>query len=418
MGIQAPLGFEDHLPDRMPIWRRIEETARKVAETYGYREMRTPLLESTELFIRSVGEVTDIVEKEMFTFDKGEKDSLTLRPELTASFVRACVEHGLFKKKAFQKLFYVGANFRKERPQKGRLRQFHQFGVEALGATDPLLDAETVLLALRFLEELGVPGVKTKVNSIGCPNCRPKYRDALKAKFAPIIGQFCENCRRRFDRNVFRILDCKVEKDVALTADAPRVQDSLCADCLAHDKAFVEALTRAGCDHKQDPRLVRGFDYYTRTVYEFTASGLGAQDAIGGGGRYDNLIEEMGGDKAGAVGFAIGLERVVIALEAAGKAPEEEWFSTRVFVTHIGPETRGPAFDLVRQLRGEGVAADMDYEGRSLKAQMRSANRVKAPWVVIIGGDELAKGVVKLRDMGKSEEVEVKPGELAGRVRE
>ncbi|MCC6737739.1 MAG: histidine--tRNA ligase, partial [Planctomycetia bacterium] len=326
MSIQAPLGFEDHLPDRMPVWRRIEDTARKVAETYGYREMRTPIMESTDLFVRSVGEVTDIVEKEMFTFDpsarpdgprsgeaKGEKDSLTLRPELTASFVRACVEHGLFKKKAFQKLFYIGPNFRKERPQKGRLRQFHQFGVEALGATDPLLDAETVLLALRFFEELGVPGVKTKVNSIGCPNCRPKYRDALKAKFAPLIGQFCENCRRRFDRNVFRILDCKVENDVKLTADAPRIQESLCADCLAHDQAFTAALQKSGADFRQDPRLVRGFDYYTRTVYEFTAPGLGAQDAIGGGGRYDNLIEEMGGDKAGAVGFAIGLERVVIA---------------------------------------------------------------------------------------------------------
>ena len=415
--IQAPLGFEDHLPDRMPVWRRIEESARRVAELYGYREMRTPILESTDLFVRSVGEVTDIVEKEMFTFDKGDKDSLTLRPELTASFVRACVEHSLFKKKSFQKLFYVGPNFRKERPQKGRLRQFHQFGVEALGATDPLLDAETVLLALEFFSALGVPGVKTKVNTIGCPACRPAFRDTLKARFAPLIAQFCENCRRRFDRNVFRILDCKNPGCVALTADAPRVHDSLCPDCLAHDQAFTAALARAGAPFAPDPRLVRGFDYYTRTVYEFTAPGLGAQDAIGGGGRYDNLIEEMGGDKAGAVGFAIGLERVVIALEAAGKAAEEEWYPTKVFVTHIGPETRGPAFDLVRQLRTEGISADMDYEGRSLKAQMRSANRVKAPWVVIIGGDELAKGVVKLRDMGKSVEVEVKPGEVGGRVR-
>ncbi|NUN47381.1 MAG: histidine--tRNA ligase [Candidatus Brocadiae bacterium] len=414
--IQAPLGFEDHLPDRLPVWRRIEDAARRISETYGYREMRTPLMESTELFVRSVGEVTDIVEKEMFTFDKGDKDSLTLRPELTAPFVRACVEHSLFKKKPFQKLFYVGANFRKERPQKGRLRQFHQFGVEALGASDALLDAETVLLALAFFEAVGVPGVRTRVNTIGCPTCRPAFRDALKAHLEPKLARFCENCRRRFDRNVFRVLDCKVEGCVALSSDAPRVQAHLCDGCRAHDEGFIGALRRAGVAFEQDPRLVRGFDYYTRTVYEFRAPGLGAQDAIGGGGRYDNLIAEMGGDPAGAVGFAVGLERVVIALEAAGKAPEEEWFPTRVYVTHIGPETRDAAFDIVRTLRTAGISADMDFEGRSLKAQMRNANRVKAPRVVILGPDEMAKGEVKVRDMAKSAEESVAVKDLAARL--
>jgi histidyl-tRNA synthetase len=409
MRLQAPTGMEDILPERMPVWNMVEENTRKVFELFGYSEIRTPALEYTSLFVRSVGEATDIVEKEMYTFDPGRDDSVTLRPELTASVVRACVEHGLFKQKSFQKLFYIGPLFRRERPQKGRLRQFHQIGAEALGSYDAMVDAEMIILAARILEGLGLKEYEVGLNSIGCMECRPKYREALKAFFQPQFNSLCENCRNRFERNVFRVLDCKAEPCVRLSANAPAIQEHLCAKCAEDFARLKELLTEAKLNFKVTPRVVRGFDYYTKTVFEITYPMLGSQNAIAGGGRYDNLIGELGGDSAGAVGFAMGIERIVLVLGQAGAAnaavPKRK--APAVHVAYIDEACKGAAFGLVRRLRADGVSSDMDFDGRSLKAQMRAANRAASRFVIVMGPDEIAKGTFKLREMATGAETEL-----------
>ena len=409
--ISAPRGMPDALPSDMPLLRRIEETAHRVFRTYGYEEIRTPMFEETRLFVRGIGEATDIVEKEMYTFaDAGRDpaasgDSITLRPEGTAPAVRAVVEHELLKQQGFWKLYYVGPMFRKERPQAGRLRQFEQIGCEAVGSGEPAVDAESILLAARFFNEVGLPGVQVKINTIGCPNCRAAYRDVLRQLLAPRRAELCEDCRSRFDRNVFRVLDCKNPACREIARAAPPMRDHLDADCRAHFEAVTALLARAGLEFKVDDHLVRGFDYYTRTVFELSHSALGARDAVCGGGRYDNLVAELGGPPAGCVGFAVGVVPTILALQkqniAQALAPAA---GADAYLVAVNDEVRTDIFRMTEKFRAEGIRAEMDYERRSLKAQMRSANKCRARYAIFVGPDELAAGKLKLKQMATGEE--------------
>jgi len=401
MDVKAPLGTEDILPEQAALWQWVERTARDIFEAYGYGEIRTPIFESTRLFVRSIGETTDIVEKEMYTIGEGD-DSLTLRPEATASVVRAYLQHNLHKVKAFQKLYYIGPMFRHERPQAGRRRQFHQLGIEALGASDPLLDAEVITLACHFFNELGLEGYRVQLNAIGTPESRSAYRALIKTDLSKQGDKLCPDCRRRLERNVFRILDCKREGCVAITRQLPHILDHLPEEEQQHFGRVCEALRGAEVPFEEDAYLVRGFDYYTGTVFEITHGALGAQDAICGGGRYDKLIADFGGPELGAVGFAIGIERVLMALEAKREARVP--VPLDVYIVTLGDAARLAAFAHLMTLRRNGISSDTDYEGRGLKAQMRMANKLGARFVVLLGEDELARGVLKLKDMVSGEE--------------
>jgi len=401
--IRAPRGMPDTLPDRMPLVRHLEATAHRVFALYGYDEIRTPFFEETRLFVRGIGETTDIVEKEMYTFGEGA-DAITLRPEATAPVVRAVVENNLLKKKGFWKLYYIGPMFRKERPQAGRLRQFDQIGCEAIGSLLPVVDAESILLAARFFEEIGLDGVRVKLNTIGCETCRAGYRQVLKETFAPRRKDLCPDCQARFDRNVFRILDCKNPacKQIALTA--PPMREHLDEGCAAHFSEVTARLNDAGQAFEIDDHLVRGFDYYTRTVFELCHSALGARDAVCGGGRYDNLVAELGGPEAGCVGFAVGVVPTLLALEQAGAGAAAKKPALGAYVVAVDDSTRDECFRLAERLRCAGVSADLDCEGRGLKAQMKAANRLNARHAAIIGPDEKASGSVTLRNMSDGSE--------------
>ena len=413
--IRAPRGMPDALPDEMPLVRHMETTAHRVFGLYGYEEIRTPLFEETRLFVRGIGATSDIVEKEMYTFAEGD-DSITLRPEATAPVVRAAVEHNLLKQKGFWKLYYVGPMFRKERPQAGRTRQFNQIGTEALGSAEPVVDAESVILAARYFEAIGLDGVRVKLNTIGCPECRANYREALKTFFEPHRKDLCEDCRSRFDRNVFRILDCKNPTCKEFALKGPIMRDHLDADCGAHFNEVTARLTDAGCGFDLDDHLVRGFDYYTRTVFELCHASLGARDAICGGGRYDNLVKELGGPKAGCVGFAVGVVPTLLALQKTGADKAAESSRIDVYIVAVNDKVRGECFTIAQNLREAGVSADLDCERRSLKAQMRSANRMGARHTVVVGPDELAEGCVKVKTMETGEEENVAIDQLAAHI--
>lgn len=399
---RAPKGTQDLLPAQAALWNRLENQARAVFQLYGYGEIRTPIFEHTSLFVRSIGEVTDVVEKQMYTF-ADEDDSITLRPEATASVVRAYLEHALDKQKTFQKLYYIGPMFRRERPQAGRARQFHQVGVEAIGSTDPLLDAETIILANQLLAGFGVAEYQIRLNSIGCDECRATYRELLRTELTKQVSALCEDCRNRIDRNVFRTLDCKREGCRAITREMPAITDDLCEGCGTHLSAVKGALDESGVGYLQDSHLVRGFDYYTGLVYEITCSGLGAQDAVCGGGRYDSLVAQSGGPALGAVGFAMGMERIVLAIGGSEKGKADQ-ASLDVFLVAINATVRPACFRLANALRAKGVSAELDYEGRSVKSQMRTATKLGARQVMLLGPDEMAQGLVKLKDMESGEE--------------
>jgi histidyl-tRNA synthetase len=404
-GIQAPLGAKDILPEEAGSWLFIEETARKIFTLYGYSEIRVPMFENTALFRRSIGETTDIVEKEMYTFGEGQ-DSVTFRPEMTAGIVRAYLENSMHRKKAFQKLFSIGPAFRRERPQKGRQRQFHQLDAEALGAVDPHLDAEMIMMAVEFFHAAGLKSVIVKLNSTGCPKCKGVYREQLKKAIHAQLSALCENCKARFERNVFRILDCKEEKCRSVVAGAPKFEEHLCPECKTHHNEVNRVLSAAGVKFETDANLVRGLDYYTKTVFEIVSlsPGLGTQNAVGGGGRYDGLISELGGPELGAVGFALGIERTLLALEAdLGKAPAAKEQKT-VYVASVSADEKDYAFQFLSALRTRGIPADMDFEGRSLKAQMKSANKTGVVAVCIAGPDEAASGRIKIKDMESGSE--------------
>lgn len=401
--ITKPRGTKDILPDTVKQWTALEQHIRKLCEQFGYQEIRTPIFEYTELFQRGIGDTTDVVEKEMYTFEDRGGKSLTLRPENTASAVRAYLENKLYADGGLTKLFYMGSMFRYDRPQAGRFREFHQFGVEALGESSPALDAEVVLLAYRFLESLGLTDLELHLNSVGCPHCRTTYREALQAYFRPHLDGMCSDCKSRFERNPLRLLDCKNEHDAALAEGAPDITDYLDDDCRAHFEAVQRFLTASQVPFILDPRLVRGLDYYTKTAFELKYLPLGAQSAVAGGGRYDGLVEEIGGPQIPGIGFAVGIERALLALEKQGLLKAHEEY-TDVFLIALGEVAQLHAFPLLDAARKRGLKAQMDFRGRSMKAQMKQAHKYGARFAAILGDDEIAAGNVTLRDMTKSEQ--------------
>ena len=412
----APRGTKDILPDTVGDWLFVEENIRSLCKRFGYQEIRTPMFEHTELFQRGIGEGTDGVDKEMYTFtDRGDR-SITLRPENTASAVRAYLQNKLYAENALTKLVYIGSMFRYDRPQAGRMREFHQFGVEAIGESNPAVDAEIILLAMKLLQGLGLNDLELYINSVGCPNCRAKYRTMLQDFFRDKLDDLCEDCRSRFDRAPMRILDCKRDAEKPYMKDAPKITDCLCDECSDHFQKLQKHLTKAGVKFELDPRLVRGLDYYTKTAFEVKYPPLGAQSAVAGGGRYDGLIEEMGGNPTPAVGFATGLERVLLALEKQGLLPDKNR-SVDVYVVALGEAAQEEAFKLVMDLRDAGFSAAVDYAGRSMKAQMKQANKLGAKFAAIMGDDELSEGVVMLRDMAGSEQEKVPVSELFNKLK-
>lgn len=412
----APRGTKDILPDTVGDWNYVEGEIRELCRRFGYSEIRTPIFEHTELFQRGIGEGTDVVDKEMYTFtDRGER-SITLRPENTASAVRAYLQNKLYAQSNLVKLFYIGSMFRYDRPQAGRMREFHQFGVEALGEANPAVDAEVILLAMNLLEGLGLKDLELSINSVGCPKCRSKYRTMLQDFFRDKLEDLCEDCRSRFERSPLRILDCKKDSDKPYMADAPKITDCLCEECADHFAKLKELLTSAGISFTHDPRLVRGLDYYTKTAFEIKYPPLGAQSAVAGGGRYDGLIEEMGGNPTPAVGFATGLERLLLALESQNLLPEKNR-SVDAYVVALGEAAQAEGFKLLNSLRQQGLSAAMDFAGRSMKAQMKQANKLGAKYSVILGEDEIAEGVVMLRSMEDSSQEKVPMNQVAEKIK-
>lgn len=399
MKIKAVNGFKDILPDDALRWQMIEKTARDIFARFGMREIRTPVLEKTELFARSIGEATDIVEKEMYTFvDKG----ITMRPEATASILRAFIEHGLHVKQPVHRLYTIGPMFRHERPQKGRLRQFHQMDVEVIGATEPQVDAELMAMGQMLLDTLGIR-VSLEINSLGCPACRPAFRDKLIAYLDQHRESLCSDCRRRLETNPLRALDCKNRTCKALVQDAPSILDSLCSDCNDHFSAVKQTLDLLAVSYRENRFMVRGLDYYTRTTFEFITDALGAQAAVGAGGRYDGLLRQLNGPDLPGIGFALGMERLILLMEQQeDRTPPQQ--TTDLFVAALGEKAAVHASMLVHALRRLGLAAAMDYSGRSLKAQMKQAGRVNSRFTLIIGDNELAGEEGILRDMNSQEQ--------------
>ena len=412
---RAPRGTRDVLPDEMGRWHRVERAARQVFARYGFREIRTPVLESTELFTRSVGSTTDIVRKEMYTLQAGD-ESLTLRPENTAPVVRAFVEAALHRTVAVgypERYYYVGPMFRHERPQKGRQRQFHQVGVEVLGAAEPLADAETLEMLWAFLHELGIGGIELVLNSVGDATCRPVFRQALLDWLRPRLPELCEDCRRRADENPLRVFDCKVEHDRALLAGAPTVLQHLCAPCAAHFAEVRRLLDDFGIEHRVDARMVRGLDYYERTVFEVTGAGLGAQNSVLGGGRYDGLVEELGGPAMPGFGFAIGMERLLMLLpEDAGREAGPD-----VALVSMGETAWRASIGIARRLRAAGLRVLMPLAERPLGAQVKRADRAGARHALFVGEAEMASGRYGLKDLATAEQRAVELDEVVRLVR-
>ena len=402
---QAPKGTQDMLPKDAHRWQTIEASVRRICALAGYREIRTPIFEHTELFQRGVGDTTDVVQKEMYTFnDKGGR-SITLKPEGTAGAVRAMVESHLYADALPLKLYYVSCPcFRYEKPQSGRLRQFHQNGVEVFGAKDASVDAEIIDLAMKILAANGIGDLKLSINSIGCPECRKAYHEKLRAYLAPKLGTLCKTCQERFERNPLRILDCKEDAD-KLT-DAPAMLDNLCPECSDHFEKLKGYLDGMGSSYEIDPRIVRGLDYYTKTVFEIITETPNGNLTVCGGGRYDGLVEELGGPATPGIGFGMGVERMIMVQDLRGIAPEAPALYD-AFVVTMGDDARMEGIRLVSELRAAGLRADVDHAARSMKAQFKYANKVGVRKVIVIAGDELAKGVVKLRDMAESTETEI-----------
>lgn len=405
----GPRGTKDILPDVSAQWRYVEEKVRSVCDLYGYKEIRTPIFEHTELFLRGIGETTDIVEKEMYSFTDRGKRNITLRPENTAAVVRAYLEHKLYADTSLNKLFYIGPMFRYDRPQAGRYRQFHQFGIEAIGTSNAAVDAEIIILAVQFFKSLGLNELKLNINSVGCPKCRPVYREKLQAFLHDKLDELCHDCQSRYDRNPMRVLDCKNEKCTELSQGAPEMADCLCEECNTHFNQLKNLLKTANIEFVLNPRLVRGLDYYTKTAFEIQYSPLGAQSAVCGGGRYDGLIEECGGSSTPAIGFAVGLERVLLALEKQNLLPNIEG-TLDAFVVALDVEAQALAFKILCDLRTADFKSDMDFAGRSLKSQMKQANKLGAKYAIIIGEDEVREASVMLKNMqtGEQEKVEAK----------
>jgi histidyl-tRNA synthetase len=405
MKIKAIRGVKDILPHEVKKWEFLETKAREIFESYGFAEIKIPIFEKTALFARGIGEATDIVEKEMYTFvDKGGEE-ITLRPEATASIVRAYIEHHLHASSSLVKLFCIGPMFRYERPQAGRLRQFHQINAEAFGSVNPALDAEIISMLDKYLERLEVKERNLLVNSLGCRECRPQFKETLTSFLKGKLDLLCDNCRSRFDRNPMRILDCKEKKCKESLKNAPKMREFICEECREHFEKVLELLSGLHITYTIEDNLVRGLDYYTRTAFEITAGGLGAQNSVAGGGRYDNLVEEIGGPPTPAIGFAIGMERLVSVLG------ENKGFmnNPKVFIASLGEKAEKEAFRIIDRLRSKGISAERDFESKSLKSQMRKADKLGAEYVVILGEDEIKKGKLPVKSMkdGSQEEITI-----------
>lgn len=404
--MQALKGTHDILPEEVYKWDYMEGVIRDVCSRYGYKEIRTPIIEATELFQRGIGDTTDVVTKEMYTFkDRGDR-SVTLRPENTASAVRAYLEHKMYGDQQVHKMFYIGSMFRYDRPQAGRYREFHQFGLEVLGASSPLADAEVIAMACEIFHRLGLKNLDLHLNSIGDRNCRPAYRQKLIEFFEAKKDQLCEDCRERLYKNPLRILDCKEEGCKKASEGAPEITDYLCEECHNKFEAVKHYLDALGISYTVDPRLVRGLDYYTNTAFEIQYPPLGAQSAVCGGGRYDGLVEEIGGPSTPGIGFAIGLERLLLALDMQNLIPVPA-VNKKVYIAALGEDAIAAGFKIQEELRSRHVIADMDLQGRSLKGQMKQAGRMNAVYTIIIGSNELEKGkaVVKTMETGTQQEL-------------
>ncbi len=409
--INIPKGTKDVLPNQSCKWQFIEKSARETAEIFNIKEVRTPVFEHTELFLRGVGETTDVVNKEMYTFeDKGGR-SITLKPEGTAGAVRLFIENGLASTPMPLKTYYITPCFRYERPQAGRLREFHQFGVEVFGAKSAETDAEVIFAASTFLNKLGIKKTELQINSIGCRICRAEYNKALKEYFRPHLAEMCETCRSRFDKNPLRMLDCKEEKCKKITADAPKILDFLCEDCNTHFEKVKSLLSANKVPYVVNSGIVRGLDYYTKTVFEFVSTDIGAQGAVCAGGRYDNLVEELGGPSLPAIGFAAGIERLMLLMENTGVSfPNGQ--KPLIYVAGMDDATRAKAFEIVARLRANGVNAEADLMERSVKAQFKYADKLGAQYVAVIGGNELISGEANIKNMTEGTQTAVKFDEI------
>lgn len=409
--INVPKGTKDVLPNQSYKWQYVEDAAREVARVFNYKEVRTPVFEHTELFQRGVGETTDVVNKEMYTFlDKGGR-SMTLKPEGTAGVARMFIENGLASSPMPVKTFYITPAFRYENPQAGRLREFHQFGIEVFGSPSPETDAEVIFAASSFLNKLKIKGVKLEINSIGCRICRNEYNKALKNYFAPHLDEMCFNCRSRFDKNPLRILDCKEERCKAIAENAPKITDYLCDDCKKHFETVRSLLDAQGLEYSVNPNIVRGLDYYSRTVFEFVSTSIGAQGTVCGGGRYDGLISELGGSNLPAIGFAAGIERLLLLMENTGVPfPEED--VPEIYLAGMDDKSRAQAFTIAMELRAIGVSAEVDHMQRSVKAQLKYADKIGAKFVAVIGESELESGILNVKKMSDGTTAAVKKEEL------
>ena len=414
MTLQAVKGMKDILPGDIDRWQRLESAFRQQVERYGFQEVRLPIVEPTALFVRSIGENTDIVEKEMYTFtDRGDK-SLTLRPEGTASAVRAYVQHSVQAKEPVTKWYYLGPMYRRERPAKGRYRQFYQGGIEVFGDPGPYIDGEVIDMVVRFIASLGIEDVEVVINSIGGPETREAYRGALLAYLEPFRDKLCKDCQRRMDTNPLRVLDCKVPSCKEIAAGAPSILEQLTEDDRTHFEGVQETLTALDTPYRVDGSLVRGLDYYTRTLFEVLGKGgeLGAQNALLGGGRYDNMVKSLGGADVPAIGFAMGLERLLMAMPETAAEPTID-----AFIVAAQPSVRGEATVLARELRDAGLRVESDLRGGSLKSQLRRADKLGTPVALILGEDEVAAGTVQVKDLtGKTQESAAR-GDVAARVR-
>lgn len=403
---KAIKGTKDVLPKEAYKNQYIEATTLDVAERFGYKEMRTPVFEHTELFQRGVGDTTDVVQKEMYTFDDKGGRSITLRPEGTAGAARSYLENGLCNEALPQKICYLTSCYRYEKPQAGRLREFHQFGVECFGTASPLADAEIIALAKTIFDELGIKDLSLQINSIGCPECRAKYHKALKEYFSARQDELCPTCRERLERNPMRILDCKSPVCSEIAKGAPVVLDYLCEECSEHFEAVKKYLTAQNIEFSVNPQIVRGLDYYTKTVFEFVSESIGAQGTVCGGGRYDGLIEELGGQKTPSLGFGLGLERLMLLMEVQGcEYPEDA--RPDLFIVALGEKAQLKAIEIAKDMRAEGYSCLYDLNARSLRAQMKYADKLNAKYTIVIGDNEVDEGIAKLKDMQSGEETEI-----------
>ena len=411
MKFKSIKGTKDILPGEVETWQHVEATVRRVMLNFNYREIRTPVFELTALFARSIGELTDIVTKEMYTFRDRSDDSLTLKPEGTASALRAYIQHSMGEQAPLTKVYYIGPMFRQERPQAGRLRQFHQFGAEALGSQSPQLDVEMMLIPLEIYRFLGLTNSRLKINSVGCERCRPAYKEKLVGELMKHYDKLSPESQARVKQNPLRVLDSKHEGDRQATKHAPLMKDHLCQECHDHFAAVQALLDATRTPYEIDGRLVRGLDYYTKTAFEIISPALGSQDALVGGGRYDLLAEELGGKPTPAVGFAAGMERLIVALEKAG-APLGHSQAPDLFIATVEESARQWAFVKAQELRSQGFTVELDYLARSLKSQMREANRQQSRYVLVVGEDELRSGSAKLKDMKTGTETPVELSDI------